>query len=124
MASHQRSFDFILDCVAAPYDPNEYLDLLKTDGTLVLVGLPESLLEIRAFSLALHRRSLAGSYIGGIAETQAMLDFCGRHNIVSDIELIPMEQVNEAYERLLKSDVKYRFVIDMASTIQNDAYQT
>jgi uncharacterized zinc-type alcohol dehydrogenase-like protein len=114
-AAHKGSFDFILDCVAAPHDPNEYLNLLKTDGTLVLVGLPETPLEVRAFSLALGRRSMAGSYIGGIPETQAMLDFCGRHNIVSDIEMIRMDQVNDAYERLLKSDVKYRFVIDMES---------
>lgn len=117
MAAHLGSFNMILDCVAAPHDPNEYLNLLKTDGALVLVGLPETALVVRAFSLALHRRSMAGSYIGGIAETQAMLDFCGRHKIVSDIEMIRMEEINDAYERLLRSDVKYRFVIDMSSLV-------
>jgi len=115
MHAHIGSFDFILDCVAADHDIDAYLNLLKSDGTLVLVGLPETPLAISAFSLALGRRSLAGSYIGGIAETQQMLDFCGKHNIVSEIEIIRMDEVNQAYERLLKSDVKFRFVIDMAS---------
>ncbi len=115
MSAHAGSFDFILDCVAAEHDINAYLDLLKSDGTLVLVGLPDAPLQIAAFSLALGRRSLAGSYIGGIAETQEMLDFCGEHNLVCDIEMIRMDEINAAYERLLKSDVKYRFVIDMAS---------
>jgi len=109
------SFDFILDCVSADHDLNEYLNLLKVDGTLTLVGAPEKPLPVGAFSLLPTRRSLAGSMIGGIAETQEMLDFCGEHGIVSDIEMIDIQQVNEAYERLLKSDVKYRFVIDMAS---------
>ena len=120
MSAHAGSFDFILDCVAAEHDVNAYLDLLKSDGTLVLVGLPDAPLQIAAFSLALGRRSLAGSYIGGIAETQQMLDFCGKHNIVCDIEMIRMNEINAAYERLFKSDVKYRFVIDMAS-LREDA---
>jgi alcohol dehydrogenase (NADP+) len=115
MQKHAGSFDFILDTVSAEHDINSYLSLLKLDGTLVLVGAPEKPLPVAAFSLLIPRRQFAGSCIGGIAETQEMLDFCAEHNIVSDIELIRMEQVNEAYERLLKSDVKYRFVIDMAS---------
>jgi alcohol dehydrogenase (NADP+) len=115
MNAHAGSFDFILDCVAAEHDINAYLNLLKSEGTLVLVGLPETPLAISAFGLALGRRSLAGSYIGGIAETQQMLDFCGKHNIVSEVEIIRMNEINESYERLLKGDVKFRFVIDMAS---------
>ena len=115
MSAHAGTFDFILDCVAAEHDINAYLNLLKSDGTLVLVGLPDAPLQIAAFSLALGRRSLAGSYIGGIAETQQMLDFCGKHNLVCDIEMIRIDEINAAYERLLKGDVKYRFVIDMAS---------
>jgi uncharacterized zinc-type alcohol dehydrogenase-like protein len=115
MAKHAGSFDFILDTVAAHHDLNAYLSLLKLDGTLVLVGLPENPLPVEAFALVIGRHSLSGSTIGGIAETQEMLDFCAEHNIVSDIEMIPISKINEAYDRLLKSDVKYRFVIDMAS---------
>lgn len=115
MEKHATSFDFILDCVSADHDINAYLNLLKRDGTLVLVGAPEKPLPVAAFSLIFKRRQFAGSIIGGIPETQEMLDFCGKHNIVSDVEVIPMQKINEAYERMLKSDVKYRFVIDMAS---------
>ncbi|MFT4112009.1 NAD(P)-dependent alcohol dehydrogenase [Silvibacterium sp.] len=115
MQKHANSFDFILDAVAADHDLNAYLSLLKVDGTMVLVGAPEKPLPVASFSLIMGRRSLAGSLIGGIAETQEMLDFCGEHNIVSDIETIDIQNINEAYERMLKSDVKYRFVIDMAS---------
>ena len=115
MAKEAGSFDFILDTVSADHDINAYLNLLKRDGTLVLVGAPEKPLAVAAFSLIPQRKELAGSMIGGIAETQEMLDFCGRHGITSDIELIPIQKINEAYERMLRSDVKYRFVIDMAS---------
>jgi uncharacterized zinc-type alcohol dehydrogenase-like protein len=115
MQAHAGSFDFILDCVSAEHDLNSYLALLKHDGNLTLVGAPEKPLSISAFSLIFGRRSLSGSLIGGIAETQEMLDFCGQHNITSDVEVIPIQQLNEAYERLLKGDVKYRFSIDMAS---------
>ncbi|MES2706210.1 MAG: NAD(P)-dependent alcohol dehydrogenase [Verrucomicrobiota bacterium] len=115
MRKHTSSFDFILDAVSADHDINAYLSLLKLDGTLTLVGAPEKPLPVAAFNLLLPRRQFAGSAIGGIAETQEMLDFCAEHNIVSDIEMIDIQQVNEAYDRLLKSDVKYRFVIDMAS---------
>ncbi len=115
MKKHTTSFDFILDAVSADHDINAYLSLLKRDGTLTLVGAPEKPLAVAAFNLLLPRRNLAGSAIGGIAETQEMLDFCAEHGITSDIELINIQQVNEAYTRLLKSDVKYRFVIDMAS---------
>jgi uncharacterized zinc-type alcohol dehydrogenase-like protein len=118
MQKHARSFDFILDAVSADHDVNAYLNLLKVDGTLVLVGAPENPLPVAAFSLLMGRRQLAGSAIGGIQETQEMLDFCGEHGIVSDIEMINIQQINEAYDRLLKSDVKYRFVIDMASLKQ------
>jgi uncharacterized zinc-type alcohol dehydrogenase-like protein len=115
MKAHRSSFDFILDTVSAPHDINAYLVLLRRNGTLCQVGLPPEALPVQVFSLTGQRRSFAGSFIGGIAETQEMLDFCGEHNIVSDIELIPIQKINEAYERLEKSDVKYRFVIDMAS---------
>ncbi len=115
MAKHRGSFDFILDAVSAEHDINAYLALLKLDGTLTLVGAPEKPLPVAAFSLLAGRKSFAGSGIGGIAETQEMLDFCAEHNIVSEIELIPIQKINEAYDRLLKGDVKYRFVIDMAS---------
>jgi uncharacterized zinc-type alcohol dehydrogenase-like protein len=115
MAKHASSFDFILDAVSADHDINAYLSLLKLDGNLTLVGAPEKPLPVEAFNLLLPRRSFSGSAIGGIAETQEMLDFCGEKGIVSEIEMISIQQVNEAYERLLKSDVKYRFVIDMAS---------
>jgi uncharacterized zinc-type alcohol dehydrogenase-like protein len=115
MEKHVKGFDFILDTVAAEHDINAYLNLLKRDGTLVLVGAPEKPLSVSAFSLIPGRNRLADSSIGGIAETQEMLDFCGKHGIVSDIELIPIQKINEAYERMLRSDVKYRFVIDMAT---------
>jgi uncharacterized zinc-type alcohol dehydrogenase-like protein len=115
MAAHSGKLDFILDTVSAPHDVNAYLGLLRRDGHLVLVGVPEKPLEVRPFSLLTGRRSFSGSGIGGIQETQEMLDFCGQHGIVSDIELIPIQQVNEAYERMLKGDVKYRFVIDLKS---------
>ncbi|MGA7684194.1 MAG: NAD(P)-dependent alcohol dehydrogenase [Terriglobales bacterium] len=115
MQKHAGTFDFILDCVSATHNVNAYLDLLKLDGTLVMVGAPSTPLPVGVGSLLFRRRSLAGSIIGGIRETQEMLDFCADHNITSDIEMIPIQKVNEAYERLLKSDVKYRFVIDMAS---------
>ncbi len=115
MKKHLTSFDFILDAVAAQHDINAYLSLLKLDGTLTLVGAPEHPLPVSAFNLILPRRNFAGSAIGGIAQTQEMLDFCAQHKIVSDIELIPIQKINEAWDRLLKQDVKYRFVIDMAS---------
>ena len=115
MQKHAGSFDFILDTVSAKHDINAYLNLLRLDGNITLVGVPEKPLEVAAFSLIMGRRSLSGSNIGGIAETQEMLDFCGEHNVTADVEVIPIQKVNEAYERLLKSDVKYRFCIDMAS---------
>ncbi len=115
MTKHTGSFDFILDAVSAEHDVNAYLSLLKLDGTLTLIGAPEKPLPVAAFSLLLPRRQFAGSCIGGIAETQEMLDFCAEHGIASDIEMIGIQQINEAYVRLLKGDVKYRFVIDMAS---------
>ena len=115
MQKHAGSFDFILDCVAAEHDINAYIALLRRDGNITLVGAPEKPLSVAAFGLIFGRHSLSGSPIGGIAETQEMLDFCGRHNITADVEVIPIQKVNEAYERLLKSDVKYRFSIDMAS---------
>lgn len=115
MRKHQFSFDLIIDAVSAEHDVNAYLNLLGRDGALTLVGLPSKPLEIAAFNLVIGRRSLSGSSIGGIAETQEMLDFCGRHNITADVEVIPIQKINEAYERLTKSDVKYRFSIDMAS---------
>jgi uncharacterized zinc-type alcohol dehydrogenase-like protein len=115
MAAHAGSFDFILDTVSADHDINALLNLLKRDGNLTLVGAPEKPLPVAAFPALMRRRSLSGSLIGGLPETQEMLDFCGQHNITSDVEMIRMDQINEAYERMLKSDVKYRFVIDMAS---------
>ena len=115
MAAHANSFDFILDAVSATHDINAYLNLLKRDGNLTLVGAPEKPLPVAAFPLIFRRRSFSGSLIGGLPETQEMLDFCGKHNITCDIEMIRMDQINTAYERMLKSDVKYRFVIDMAS---------
>ena len=108
-------FDFILDTVSADHDYNFYLGLLRTSGVMVCVGAPAAPATVPAFNLIFGRKSIAGSLIGGIPETQEMLDFCAEHNIVSDIELIRMDQINEAYDRLLKSDVKYRFVIDMAT---------
>jgi len=110
-----NSFDLIINTVSAKMDWNQYLSLLKMDGTLVVVGLPEKDIPIGAFSLTARRRSIAGSQIGGIRETQEMLDFCGKHNLTCEIEVVPIQKVNEAYERVLKSDVRYRFVIDMAS---------
>jgi uncharacterized zinc-type alcohol dehydrogenase-like protein len=115
MAMHTGTFDFILDTVSADHDINALMGMLKLDGSLVLVGAPPNPLSLSAFSLFFPRRHLSGSLIGGIAETQEMLEFCGKHNIVCDIEMITMQQINEAYERMLRSDVKYRFVIDMAS---------
>jgi len=115
MKAHAASFDFILDAVSAEHDLNAYLNLLRRDGTLTLVGAPEKPLPVSSFSLLFGRRSLSGSIIGGIQETQEMLDFCGEHGITSDIEIIPIGRINDAYERLLKGDVKYRFVIDMAT---------
>ena len=115
MRKHAGSFDFILDAVSAEHDINAYINLLGLDGNITLVGVPAKPLGISAFGLIMGRRSLSGSAIGGIPETQEMLDFCGAHNITADVEIIPIQQVNEAYERLLKSDVKYRFSIDMAS---------
>ncbi|MDP1769603.1 MAG: NAD(P)-dependent alcohol dehydrogenase [Nitrospirota bacterium] len=111
----QRSFDFILDTVSAPHNYNDYVNLLKTDGTMILVGAPDKPTLLEPFPLILHRRRIAGSVIGGIRETQEMLDFCATHGIESDIEVIPIQQVNEAYERVLKGDIRYRFVIDLAS---------
>ncbi|WP_133645302.1 NAD(P)-dependent alcohol dehydrogenase [Paraburkholderia flava] len=119
MAAHANSFDFLLNTVAAQHDLNPFLNLLKRDGTMTLVGAPEhDHPSPQVFGLIFKRRRLAGSLIGGIAETQEMLDFCGEHGITSDIEVIPMQQINDAYERMLKSDVKYRFVIDLDSLRQ------
>ena len=115
MRKHADSFDFILDTVSADHDINAYLDLLRRDGNLTLVGAPAQPLAVTPFGLIMKRRSLSGSLIGGIAETQEMLDFCGAHGIAADVEVIPIQQVDEAFERLLRSDVKYRFSIDMAS---------
>jgi uncharacterized zinc-type alcohol dehydrogenase-like protein len=115
MNRYEGKLHFVLDTVSGTHDINAYLDLLRVDGSLALVGAPEHPLPVKAFSLIPYRRSFAGSTIGGIPETQEMLDFCGKHNIVAEIEMINIEQINEAYERLLKGDVKYRFVIDMAS---------
>src|SRR5215469_14845729 len=115
MKKHIASFDFILDAVSADHDINVYLNLLRRDGNICLVGAPEKPLSVAAFNLLFGRRSLSGSPIGGIAETQEMLDFCGRNNITADVEIIPIQKVNEAYDRLVKQDVKYRFSIDMAS---------
>jgi uncharacterized zinc-type alcohol dehydrogenase-like protein len=115
MQKHVGSFDFILDAVSADHDINAYIQLLRRDGNITLVGAPEKPLAITAFGLIFGRRSLSGSPIGGIPETQEMLDFCGAHNITADVEVVPIQKVNEAYERLLKADVRYRFSIDMAS---------
>jgi uncharacterized zinc-type alcohol dehydrogenase-like protein len=115
MQQHAGTFNFILDTIAADHDINAYITMLGRDGNLTLVGAPEKPFPVSAFALLFGRKSLSGSIIGGIAETQEMLDFCGQHNITSDVEIIPIQKVNEAYERLLRSDVKYRFSIDMAS---------
>ena len=123
MEKHLGSLDFILDTVSAAHDVNPYLELLKRDGTMTMLGAPQEPLPVGVFSLLFGRRRLAGSLIGGIRETQEMLDFCAAHGITADIELIPITRINEAFERLLKGDVKYRFVIDMASvrSPSNDA---
>jgi uncharacterized zinc-type alcohol dehydrogenase-like protein len=115
LAAHANTLDFILDCVSAPHDMNAYLNLLRIDGTLCLVGIPEVPLSVAAFSVVVNRRSLAGSGVGGMQETQEMLDFCAEHNIVSDIEMTTVDSLAEVYDRVVKGDVKYRFVIDMAS---------
>ena len=115
MKKHSGIFDFILDAVSAEHDIDAYIQLLRRDGNITLVGAPPKPLAVAGFGLVFKRRSLSGSLIGGIAETQEMLDFCGKHNITSDVEVIPIQKVNEAYQRMLKSDVKYRFSIDMAS---------
>jgi len=115
MKKQAGTFDFILDAVSADHDINAYIELLRRDGNLTLVGAPEKPLPVQAFGLIFGRRSLSGSPIGGIAETQEMLDFCGTHHITADVEVIPIQKVNEAYDRLLKSEVKYRFSIEMAS---------
>jgi uncharacterized zinc-type alcohol dehydrogenase-like protein len=115
MQNHASSFDFILDTASADHDFNAYLPLLKLDGTMALVGAPEKPAPVAAFNLIFGRHRLTGSAIGGLRETQETLDFCAEHGITSDIELITIQDINQAYERLAKSDVKYRFVIDMAS---------
>jgi uncharacterized zinc-type alcohol dehydrogenase-like protein len=113
--SSANYFDFILDTVSAPHDYNLYLNLLKTNGVMTCVGAPPTPAQVPAFNLIMNRRSLAGSLIGGIPETQEMLDYCALHNIVSDVEVIDIKDINESYERMLKGDVRYRFVIDMAT---------
>ena len=113
MAKHTGSFDFIIDCVSADHDINAYLSLLRLDGTICLVGLPEKGVQVSSFAIVTNRHSLSGSMIGGMQETQEMLDYCAEHNIVSDIELIGVDKIDEAYNRVVKADVKYRFVIDM-----------
>ena len=115
MQKHLGSFDFILDTVSAPHDLNAYLDLVKRDGTMTLVGAPEAPTSVAAMKLLFGRRQLAGSIIGGIRETQEMLDFCAEHGITADVEVIKMQQINQAYDRLMRNDVKYRFSIDMSS---------
>jgi len=115
MMKHAGTFHFILDTVSADHDINPYIQLLGMDGNLTLVGAPDKPLPVFSFGLLMGRKSVSGSLIGGIAETQEMLDFCGEHGITSDVEVIPIQKINEAYERMLKSDVKYRFSIDMAS---------
>jgi alcohol dehydrogenase (NADP+) len=116
MAKHTATFDFILDTVSAEHDLNAYLALLKRDGTMTLVGAPPNPVPVAGFSLIMGRRQLAGSLIGGLPETQEMLDFCAERGILCDIEMIRMQQVNDAYERILHSDVKYRFVVDMKAS--------
>jgi uncharacterized zinc-type alcohol dehydrogenase-like protein len=111
----QRRFDFILDTVSAPHNYNAYVNLLKTDGTMILVGAPDKPMPLEPFPLIIHRRRIAGSVIGGIRETQEMLDFCAEHKIESDVEVIPIQEVNAAYERVIRGDVRFRFVIDLAS---------
>ncbi|MBP6605215.1 MAG: NAD(P)-dependent alcohol dehydrogenase [Nitrospira sp.] len=115
LAQLTKQFDFILDTVSAPHDLNAYLELLKTDGTMILVGAPDKPAQLGAFPLIMRRRRLVGSLIGGIKETQEMLDFCGKHKFGAEVEVIPIQQVNAAYDRLARGDVRYRFVIDMSS---------
>jgi uncharacterized zinc-type alcohol dehydrogenase-like protein len=115
MQRRAGSLDFILDTVSADHDISAYLNLLRTDGNITLVGAPPKPLAVSAFALIMGRRSVSGSSIGGVAETQEMLDFCGKHNITADVEVVPAAKINEAYERLLRSDVKYRFSIDMST---------
>jgi uncharacterized zinc-type alcohol dehydrogenase-like protein len=115
MQNHTGSFDFILDTVSADHDITAYLNLLRLDGNITLVGAPPKPLAVPAFALIMGRRSVSGSNIGGLAETQEMLDFCGQHNITADVEVVPAQKINEAYERMLHSDVKYRFSIDMST---------
>ncbi len=115
MQEHAGTFDFILDTVSADHDINAYINMLGLDANITLVGAPEKPLPVSAFALLFGRKSVSGSLIGGIAETQEMLDFCGEHDITADVEVIPIQKINEAYERMLSSDVKYRFSIDMAS---------
>lgn len=120
LSKHARQFDFVLDTVCAAHDFNAYLNLLRRDGTMVLVGAPPAPQPLSCFSLTLLRRRLAGSFIGGVRETQEMLEFCAEHGIASDVEVIRIQEINEAYERTLRSDVRYRFVIDMATLDQPD----
>jgi uncharacterized zinc-type alcohol dehydrogenase-like protein len=115
MHKRKSHFDFILNTVSAKHDYNQYLQLLKLNGTMTLVGIPPDAIPLKANPLVSRRRSISGSMIGGIRETQEMLDYCAEHNIVSDVEVIPIQQINEAYDRMLKSDVRYRFVIDLGS---------
>jgi len=115
MKRHAGSFNFILDTIAADHDINAYLHMLGLEGNITLVGAPETPLKLSAFALIFGRKSISGSLIGGLEETQEMLDFCGEHNITSDVEVIPVQKLDEAYERLVRSDVRYRFSIDMAS---------
>ena len=115
MKKYNSYFDVILDTISANHDFTTYLNLLTTNGKLLVVGLPIEAPKVQPFSLVTNRRSVIGSSIGGMKETQEMLDYCAQHNIVSDIEIIPMQAINEAYTRMLKGDVKYRFVIDLAS---------
>ncbi len=115
MQEHAGTFDFILDTISADHDINAFINMLGHGGNITLVGAPEKPLAVSAFALLFGRKSVSGSLIGGIPETQEMLDFCGEHDITADVEVIPIQKINEAYERMLKSDVKYRFSIDMAS---------
>ena len=119
MQKHAGSMDFILDCVAAEHDLNAYIQLLGVHGNLTLVGAPEQPMPLAVFGLLFGAKSVSGSLIGGIAETQKMLDFCGKHGITADVEIIPIQKINEAYERMLKSDVKYRFSIDISSLMKD-----
>lgn len=121
MQAAGESFDLIIDAVSAKHDINAYMALVKRDGTLVQVGAPDEPLDFNVFSILFRRKNFAGSLIGGIAETQEMLDFCGAHGITSDVEIIPIQNIEEAYTRMLKSDVKYRFVIDMRSLANDPA---